>query len=230
MPRTSAVALALAALPAVTPQCQDTEGWTNRFGADCDAYLHDGHCNGYRFVAGHEWTAGDGYDNPELHCCICGKGLPPEQFKQSCTDTPGWHNQYDSDCATYVTDKRCAAKAMRPGNEWAGGAEWNWPEHNCCACGKKPEVAPPPAPPPCADTPGWTNPWGSTCATYVADGHCVDGTVAEEHEWTQGKEFGNPERNCCACGKLPWPPTTPPPSPPSPPPPSPPLPTSPPPP
>ena len=237
------VSMAMLALTSAAPQCTDTKDWLNQYGAGCEAYLADGHCNGQGFADGHMWTAGEEYGYPELHCCVCGKDIPEEE-KGPCTDTPGWHNQYDSTCADYVKDARCAGKAIRKGNEWAFGAEWKFPEHNCCACGKPADVMPPPSPPskpppppsppPCFDTPGWSNQYGSSCAAYNEEGHCVAGGFAPAHEWTSGPEFGSPEHNCCICGKLPWPPPhpppppvaphPPPPPPPSPPPPPPPLP------
>ena len=39
-------AATLAALAHGLPQCDDTDGWTNRYGATCAAYLLDGHCDG----------------------------------------------------------------------------------------------------------------------------------------------------------------------------------------
>ena len=232
------------ALTFAAPQCTDTEDWINQYGAGCEAYLSDGHCNGQGFVGGREWTAGEEYGNPEVHCCICGKDIPEEE-KGACTDTPDWHNQFDSTCDDMVKDARCAGKALRKGNEWAGGVEWKFPEHNCCACGKPADVMPPPlppskpptppSPPPCFDTPGWSNQYGSSCVAYNDEGHCASGGIAPAHEWTAGPEFGSPEHNCCVCGKLPWPPPRPPPPPPlpvapRPPPPPPPLPPPPPPP
>ena len=183
------------ALTFAAPQCTDTEGWINQYGAGCEAYLSDGHCNGQGFVEGREWTAGEEYGNPEVHCCICGKDIPEEE-KGACTDTPDWHNQFDSTCDDYVKDARCAGKALRKGNEWAGGVEWKFPEHNCCACGKPADVMPPPlppskpptppSPPPCFDTPGWSNQYGSSCVAYNDEGHCASGGIAPAHEWTAG--------------------------------------------
>ena len=74
-----------------------------------------------------------------------------------------------------------------------------------------PAVVAAPAEAPCHDTPGWSNQYGSSCAAYNEEGHCAQGGIAPAHEWAGGTEFGSPEQNCCACGKLPWPPPRPPP-------------------
>ena len=66
----------------------------------------------------------------------------------------------------------------------------------------------------CVDTPGWTDgntrcqsqhgddctSTGWTCAGYVKEGWCENGTVTPKSEWTLGAVYNSPERNCCACG------------------------------
>ena len=52
-----------------------------------------------------------------------------------CTDTLGWGNGYGYTCAEYVTQGWCAdGLGGVPGQEFALGAEHNFPEDNCCAC------------------------------------------------------------------------------------------------
>ena len=54
----------------------------------------------------------------------------------SCTDTAGFDNGGGFDCATYVSQGWCADGAAVAGQEWTLGASFNYPENNCCACGK----------------------------------------------------------------------------------------------
>ena len=62
-------------------------------------------------------------------------GLIELSFNVGCTDTPSWNNGYGLDCRSYGA-RRCANGAARPGLEWALGAKYNYPENNCCVCGK----------------------------------------------------------------------------------------------
>jgi len=66
------------------------------------------------------------------------------------TDTPHWHNRFEKGCDDYETPRPaampgdfassaggwCEAGALKREAAWAGGPEFNWPEKNCCACGK----------------------------------------------------------------------------------------------
>eukprot|EP00931_Biecheleriopsis_adriatica_P014851 TRINITY_DN11696_c0_g1_i1.p1 TRINITY_DN11696_c0_g1~~TRINITY_DN11696_c0_g1_i1.p1 ORF type:complete len:928 (-),score=140.79 TRINITY_DN11696_c0_g1_i1:394-2985(-) len=52
---------------------------------------------------------------------------------------------------------------------------------------------------PCEDTPGWSNWAGWDCSAYMD--YCADGMAVPGHEWFFGDFLGNPEQNCCACGK-----------------------------
>ena len=53
-----------------------------------------------------------------------------------CNDTPAWENGVGYDCNNY--GKRwCENGTARPGEEWTLGAEYNYPENNCCVCGKR---------------------------------------------------------------------------------------------
>ena len=71
----------------------------------------------------------------------------------------------------------------------------------------------------CVDEPGWTNPWGKTCADYatpvppsdqgkpgphgfrLTGGWCEAGRLKPEAAWAGGAVHRWPERNCCACGR-----------------------------
>ena len=66
-----------------------------------------------------------------------------------CRDDPKWgHNGYGKRCHEYEYPRQpatpkgaergagwCAAGALKPGSEWAGGANFRYPERACCACG-----------------------------------------------------------------------------------------------
>ena len=69
-----------------------------------------------------------------------------------CTDTPDWNTGGDEgeyDCDSYVDNGICNGNLVEGMEEWMG-EEYNYPEHNCCACGggAKPPSPPPPSPPP----------------------------------------------------------------------------------
>ena len=121
-----------------------------------------------------------------------------------CGDTAGWSNRFSASCASYSAEGHCADGSIVTGHEWAAGEGFDFPEKNCCVCGK---------PTPCVDTPAWRNPFGSTCAAYQKEGHCAGGAAVFGHEWAQGPAYGSPEKHCCACGKSPPVPPAPPPPP-----------------
>jgi len=47
-------------------------------------------------------------------------------------------------CADYESKLWCSGGTIV--EAWTTGANWNYPENNCCVCGKSPPPAPPPAP------------------------------------------------------------------------------------
>ena len=51
-----------------------------------------------------------------------------------CVDDSAWNNLHGKACLDYSA--YCEAGAFRLGASWAGGEVFNWPERNCCACGK----------------------------------------------------------------------------------------------
>ena len=52
-----------------------------------------------------------------------------------CVDTDCWENGYDHDCNSYAT-QWCENGAANTGSEWTLGSTYNYPENNCCVCGK----------------------------------------------------------------------------------------------
>ena len=70
-------------------------------------------------------------------------GLPstaagPQRESRSssiCSDTPGWTNPHGFGCSVYDV-YWCADGQARPGQAWTLGKVFNFPEANCCACGK----------------------------------------------------------------------------------------------
>lgn len=67
--------------PPPPENCQDTAGWKNPYGMDCEGYAVGGHCicvGGFLpencgFAKGREWAKGPKFFNPEKNCCVCGK-------------------------------------------------------------------------------------------------------------------------------------------------------------
>ena len=57
-----------------------------------------------------------------------------------CADTPGWENHSGKKCHDYVTERWCVGKHFTVGKEWTSGAQFNFPERHCCACGKPASV------------------------------------------------------------------------------------------
>merc|ERR1719401_2747888 len=84
----------------------------------------------------------------------------------------------------------CKDGKVVPEHSWTVGAQYLYPEQNCCVCGGEG----------CTDTPGWKNPT-FTCSDYTMKGWCANGKVVPGKEWTIGPTYMNPESNCCACGK-----------------------------
>lgn len=65
--------------------------------------------------------------NPLLQRCVLG---------HTCTDTSGWASSAGQTCASYESNGWCAEGSHAPGNEWTLGAGFDYPENNCCVCGK----------------------------------------------------------------------------------------------
>ena len=115
--------------------CVDDSGYANSFGLDCVGYEAAGYCRNGAPAAGKEWAMGAEYGHPERACCACGKGRAAAAAA-ACVDTPKWHNRYKADCCRYVAEGHCIGGGAAKGHEWALGAEFDYPERSCCACGK----------------------------------------------------------------------------------------------
>ena len=110
----------------------------------------------------------------------------------ACVDTRGWKQKWGKGCDTYENDGHCANGAVVEGHAWSVGADFNFPEQHCCACGKTAAH--------CDDDGAWKNPFGKSCADYSAEHLCSGGGFVAGQEWTGGADFGNPEAHCCVCG------------------------------
>jgi len=76
----------------------------------------------------------------------------PPQAPGGCVDTPLFTNGYVLTCADFAAHGLCADGHVVAGKQWAVGPKYNYPEHNCCVCGKG-RPMPPPAPlPPSSPT------------------------------------------------------------------------------
>ena len=56
------------------------------------------------------------------------------RFFTGCTDTSNWNDGQGNGCDDY-SKYGCENGAFK--NNWNGGIYYNYPEQNCCACGKK---------------------------------------------------------------------------------------------
>jgi hypothetical protein len=61
----------------------------------------------------------------------------------TCQDNSNWNNGWTGapngkglTCSEYVTGNYCKDGKVVPGAEWTLGATYNYPEKNCCECGK----------------------------------------------------------------------------------------------
>eukprot|EP00965_Chrysotila_dentata_P132517 4382182-Pleurochrysis_carterae.AAC.3 len=53
----------------------------------------------------------------------------------TCTDTASWNDGRGRGCSVFAMSY-CRAGGFRIGADWASGAAYNFPERNCCECGK----------------------------------------------------------------------------------------------
>ena len=125
-----------------------------------------------------------------MHCCACGK----DAALATCVDTEAFTNGKGMTCADYTEKGWCEGGAVAEGAEWTLGAGYNFPETNCCACGKGAALgATHTAPAECTDTANedgtvFSNGHGLGCADYESKGWCKDGAVVPEAEWTSGEK------------------------------------------
>ena len=61
--------------------------------------------------------------------------LIPFVSTQQCVDTEKWSDNKGKSCSTYAGF--CSSYQFKPGFETYAGAINNFPELNCCSCGKK---------------------------------------------------------------------------------------------
>ena len=59
-----------------------------------------------------------------------------KRFTLGCINTKGWKNGEGHDCSSYEK-MWCFNGGAKVDSEWSLGAAYNYPEENCCACGKK---------------------------------------------------------------------------------------------
>ena len=59
----------------------------------------------------------------------------PIYFDSACVDTVSWVNGHGHDCKSYGK-QWCENGAAKAGSEWTLGSTYNYPENNCCVCGK----------------------------------------------------------------------------------------------
>merc|ERR1719238_852948 len=107
-------------------------------------------------------------------------------------------------CAKYTEKGWCADGKAVAGSEWTLGAKYQFPEENCCACGKAvpaAEAITAAGAPACVDDEAFDNGHGMNCAKYTEKGWCAGGEVVAGSEWTLGAKYKFPEENCCVCGK-----------------------------
>ena len=57
-------------------------------------------------------------------------------FLVKCRDTPNWNNGNSVFTCSVYEANYCKDGGFLPGSEWVGGQTYNFPENNCCACGK----------------------------------------------------------------------------------------------
>merc|ERR1719272_1846815 len=72
-----------------------------------------------------------------LLACVASATKADPAAAAKCVNTPGWTNgdAYKHPCSNYAK-VWCDAGKARAGSEWTLGAKWNFPEKNCCVCGK----------------------------------------------------------------------------------------------
>jgi len=114
--------------------CTDTPNFNNGYGGGCGSYAKYGWCENGAAKPGLEWTLGATFKYPERNCCVCGKGTTDDT--SFCEDTPKFHNSRGHGCFSYAKHGWCINGAARPGLEWTLGEKFNFPEKNCCVCGK----------------------------------------------------------------------------------------------
>ena len=125
-----------------TMPCMDMPGWDNGNGLTCRDYKEMGYCYGTSLAM--EWMGtygGPENNNPNEWCCACGGG---------CQEDMSWTDPEGLTCADYSMNGYCNGYGFNEGYGMYSGPARNYPEMNCCLCGKGNF----PAPPSCWEDPG----------------------------------------------------------------------------
>lgn len=184
--------------------CTDLAGWADIDGDNCERYDQSNWCdqfgNGY---ANHNHTANQA-------CCACGGGQGVHHESDFgpdtggggqddiCSDVGGWSDSDGDTCERYVANQWCEhfGSGYRHAGHTANTA--------CCGCGggvgaggeavSDDSVDDDGGDSNCADTSGWSDSDGDTCARYDANNWCERlGHMYESGGLTASAA-------CCACG------------------------------
>lgn len=134
--------------PAPTPvsptqACIDTLGFSDEFGGSCSEWTgFDFDCSQASETFGYSEDGEiDLMSNCRTSCGLCEAPTesptpsPTGTPTEACEDTPGFVNGHGHGCANYEKHW-CANGAARQGKEWTLGSGFNFPQKNCCVCGK----------------------------------------------------------------------------------------------
>jgi hypothetical protein len=101
-----------------------------------------------------DWIGATENDLYKQHCCVCGKGKPASvgglasahspplvtvsdpSYLLCKGDTPNWDNRHGISCEGYLSNSFCRGGGFLPHANWTSGFAFNFPEQNCCVCGK----------------------------------------------------------------------------------------------
>ena len=64
------------------------------------------------------------------------KDLANKGQNVKCTDTPNWKDNHEYGCQYYKKQKICKNGKISENGEFYAGERYNFPEMNCCECGK----------------------------------------------------------------------------------------------
>jgi FkbM family methyltransferase len=127
--------------------CADSPGWEDK----CHTRFMTGYCVNGDVPKYLDWIGADN-DLVKQHCCVCGKGKPASvggpasahspplgsdpSYPLCKGDTPNWDNGHGVSCEGYVSSSFCRGGVFLPHANWTSGFAFNFPEQNCCVCGK----------------------------------------------------------------------------------------------
>jgi len=173
--------------------CVNKPEWKNSLGMTCEIYeLFNDKTNICQTFSGKD------FGFPKQNCCVCG-GVDPELSNPdavTCEDTKGWQLFGFFTCEHFESKPRLCGYT---------GKDYDFPESNCCACGKPVFDAQTYlyGEGDCEDTKDFVSndirKIGLTCDDYSIYDGLMDGLdVCKEYG---GAENRYPEDNCCYCGK-----------------------------